>query len=99
MTPPSNLETPDQDTALTNGTKASTSTEVDPNEIPDDVEMSLFDHLEELRMRLFYALIAIIVGGCRLFYPSQPNCCRVGDSGSRSQVSAAFPRRVFLCLH
>lgn len=27
-----------------------------------DVEMSLFDHLEELRMRIFYALIAIVVG-------------------------------------
>jgi sec-independent protein translocase protein TatC len=32
----------------------------------DDVEMSLFDHLEELRSRIFYALIAIIIGivGC-----------------------------------
>lgn len=32
----------------------------------DDVEMSLFDHLEELRLRIFYALIAIVVGvvGC-----------------------------------
>jgi sec-independent protein translocase protein TatC len=32
----------------------------------EDVEMSLFDHLEELRMRIFYALIAVVVGviGC-----------------------------------
>ena len=32
----------------------------------DDVEMSLFDHLEELRLRIFYALIAVVVGvvGC-----------------------------------
>ncbi|ACK72360.1 Sec-independent protein translocase, TatC subunit [Gloeothece citriformis PCC 7424] len=36
------------------------------DEIPDEVEMSLFDHLEELRMRIFYSLIAVVVGviGC-----------------------------------
>ncbi len=36
------------------------------NELPDEVEMSLFDHLEELRMRIFYAAIAVIIGiiGC-----------------------------------
>lgn len=28
----------------------------------DDVEMSLFDHLEELRSRIFYALLAVLVG-------------------------------------
>jgi sec-independent protein translocase protein TatC len=32
------------------------------NQVPDDVEMSIFDHLEELRMRIFYSLIAVIVG-------------------------------------
>jgi sec-independent protein translocase protein TatC len=32
------------------------------NELPDEVEMSLFDHLEELRQRIFYALIAVAVG-------------------------------------
>lgn len=32
------------------------------DELPDDVEMSLFDHLEELRQRIFYALIAVILG-------------------------------------
>ncbi len=32
------------------------------NEVPDDVEMSLFDHLEELRLRIFYALIAVVIG-------------------------------------
>ncbi|HLP92020.1 MAG TPA: twin-arginine translocase subunit TatC [Nostocaceae cyanobacterium] len=31
------------------------------NELPDEVEMSLFDHLEELRQRIFYALIAVAV--------------------------------------
>jgi sec-independent protein translocase protein TatC len=32
------------------------------DEAPDDVEMSLFDHLEELRLRIFYALIAVVIG-------------------------------------
>jgi len=35
---------------------------VDEDDLPDDVEMSLFDHLEELRLRIFYALIAVVVG-------------------------------------
>ena len=36
------------------------------DQIPDEVEMSIFDHLEELRMRIFYSLIAVVVGiiGC-----------------------------------
>ena len=36
------------------------------DEIPGELEMSLFDHLEELRQRIFYALIAIVIGviGC-----------------------------------
>ena len=40
----------------------------DLNDLPDDVEMSLFDHLEELRQRIFYALIAVVVcvAGCFL---------------------------------
>jgi sec-independent protein translocase protein TatC len=32
------------------------------DELPDDAEMSIFDHLEELRMRIFYSLIAIVLG-------------------------------------
>ncbi|MBC5794965.1 twin-arginine translocase subunit TatC [Sphaerospermopsis sp. LEGE 00249] len=35
---------------------------VDPlDELPDEVEMSFFDHLEELRSRIFYSLIAVAV--------------------------------------
>ena len=39
------------------------------DEIPNEVEMSLFDHLEELRLRIFYALIAVVIGviGCFVF--------------------------------
>ncbi len=39
------------------------------DEVPDDVEMSLFDHLEELRQRIFYAAIAVVIGiiGCFFF--------------------------------
>jgi sec-independent protein translocase protein TatC len=43
--------------------------EVDPmDELPDDVEMSIFDHLEELRRRIFYSLIvlAVFTVGCFL---------------------------------
>ncbi len=60
MTPPvevetlaeQNIDTPGQEEFL--------------NELPDEAEMSLFDHLEELRWRIFYALIAVVVGitGC-----------------------------------
>ncbi|MEW5858990.1 MAG: twin-arginine translocase subunit TatC [Cyanobacteriota bacterium] len=39
------------------------------DELPGETEMSLFDHLEELRQRIFYALIAVALGviGCFLF--------------------------------
>lgn len=39
------------------------------NEIPDETEMSIFDHLEELRRRIFYSLIAVGVGiiACFIF--------------------------------
>lgn len=80
MTAPSELEPPsntntktaDRAIALTNGQAQVESLtqpvdlEEDPDELPDDVEMSLFDHLEELRQRIFYSLIAVAVGvvGC-----------------------------------
>ncbi|MBW4658996.1 MAG: twin-arginine translocase subunit TatC [Drouetiella hepatica Uher 2000/2452] len=35
----------------------------DPDDdLPDEAEMSLFDHLEELRLRIFYGLAAVVVG-------------------------------------
>ena len=57
--PPSNLETTTKDRER----------EEYLNELPDEVEMSLFDHLEELRLRIFYALIAVAIAavGCFIF--------------------------------
>jgi len=54
--PPTNSENP----------VAEKDTETYLDELPDEVEMSLFDHLEELRTRIFYAAIAIVIGiiGC-----------------------------------
>ena len=39
------------------------------DEIPADLEMSFFDHLEELRQRIFYGIIAVAVGalGCFIY--------------------------------
>jgi sec-independent protein translocase protein TatC len=73
MTPPSELETATafpseaidepQNGAIVSDLDAGLDADVDPDdELPDDVEMSLFDHLEELRQRIFYALIAVAIG-------------------------------------
>jgi sec-independent protein translocase protein TatC len=39
------------------------------SQIPDEVEMSFFDHLEELRQRIFYSLIGVAMAciGCFVF--------------------------------
>jgi len=42
------------------------------NDLPDEVEMSLFDHLEELRQRIFYALIAVVVTVVGCFFAVKP---------------------------
>lgn len=42
------------------------------DELPDEVEMSLFDHLEELRQRIFYALIAVGIGVIACFLVVKP---------------------------
>ena len=78
MTAPSELETvipPNitQDAALTDEVSQTSlepeTDEEDEDNIIDDLEMSLFDHLEELRQRIFYSLIAIAVsvGSCFAF--------------------------------
>jgi len=42
------------------------------DDIPGDVEMSLFDHLEELRQRIFYSLIAVAIGVVACFAVVRP---------------------------
>ncbi len=42
------------------------------DELPGEVEMSLFDHLQELRMRMFYALISVAVGVVLCFIVVKP---------------------------
>lgn len=77
MTPPSNLNTPEQNSTSQQATilPEEDFQGEDPkqenqhlDEFPDEVEMSLFDHLEELRQRIFYSLIAVGIGivGCFL---------------------------------
>jgi sec-independent protein translocase protein TatC len=57
-------------------TKLETASQEDSNpyleEIPDEAEMSLFDHLEELRLRIFYSLIAVAVGMIGCFIAVKP---------------------------
>lgn len=42
------------------------------SEIPDDVEMSLFDHLEELRQRIFYSVLAVVIAAGGSFFAVKP---------------------------
>ncbi len=73
MTPPSELDTAPQqnlDPALNAGPSMLSGTagseNSDEDDLPDDVEMGFFDHLEELRMRIFYSLVAVLIAiiGC-----------------------------------
>ena len=49
------------------------NSDIDPlDELPGEVEMSFFDHLEELRQRIFYALIAVAVGILGCFFYIRP---------------------------
>lgn len=57
---PTEIDTPVTDTTGLNTVPV--NPEVDLDEVPYDVEMSLFDHLEELRTRIFYGLIAVGLG-------------------------------------
>ncbi|HYW18948.1 MAG TPA: twin-arginine translocase subunit TatC [Nodularia sp. (in: cyanobacteria)] len=67
MTPSQEVTTPDLDQ------EEYGNSVIDPlNELPDEVEMSLFDHLEELRQRIFYSLIAVAVGVIGCFIAVKP---------------------------
>jgi sec-independent protein translocase protein TatC len=68
MTPSQNLDTTTPP-AIDFEVDSDSKPELDPlDELPGEVEMSIFDHLEELRQRIFYSLMAIGVGviGCFL---------------------------------
>jgi sec-independent protein translocase protein TatC len=59
--------------------------EIKSDEIPDDVEMGFFDHLEELRQRLFYSLIAVFFGciGCFIFVKPLVSFLEIPANGIR----------------
>jgi sec-independent protein translocase protein TatC len=71
MTPPSELDTATAESGLPDylDNRAANDLSIEDDELPDEVEMSLFDHLEELRQRIFYSLIAVVIGmiGCFIF--------------------------------
>ncbi|MBF2014059.1 MAG: twin-arginine translocase subunit TatC [Rivularia sp. T60_A2020_040] len=62
---------------MTSSPKAETTTTTDIDlettsqdildELPGEVEMSLFDHLEELRQRIFYSLIVVVLSAIACF--------------------------------
>ena len=73
------LMTPEMKTATTPDKDSNTESTANPeisdeylDDLPDDVEMSLFDHLEELRQRIFYALIAVVIGVIACFAAVKP---------------------------
>lgn len=82
MTPPSDVDTettpssnsdPNVETNTEPGKRQHQNPEAeDLDELPDEVEMSLFDHLEELRQRIFFALIAVVVGVVGCFIAVKP---------------------------
>jgi sec-independent protein translocase protein TatC len=69
MTAPSELEATLPELTDAPAGELSKATPINEDDIVDDVEMSLFDHLEELRQRIFYSLgaIALTVVGCFAF--------------------------------
>ncbi|MEM7727616.1 MAG: twin-arginine translocase subunit TatC [Cyanobacteria bacterium P01_A01_bin.45] len=65
--------TPQADTETTNQENPNKpSTDEYLNELPNEVEMSLFDHLDELRSRIIYSLIAIAIGCIICFIAVRP---------------------------
>ncbi|MCL1466201.1 twin-arginine translocase subunit TatC [Argonema galeatum] len=69
MTPPSELENTTEPSLADAGNSNGNTEDEFLDDLPGEVEMSLFDHLEELRWRIFYSLIAGAVGiaGCFFF--------------------------------
>ncbi|MBO3462411.1 twin-arginine translocase subunit TatC [Aetokthonos hydrillicola Thurmond2011] len=70
MTPSPNLETTNDNNV---DQEEFDNPVIDPlDELPGEVEMSLFDHLEELRQRIFYMLIAIVLAIIACFIAVKP---------------------------
>lgn len=60
MTPPQDL---DSINSANFNPETHSEPSIDPlDELPGEVEMSIFDHIEELRQRIFYSLIVVVVG-------------------------------------
>jgi sec-independent protein translocase protein TatC len=61
--------TPELSTALWAPDPELASANGELDELPAELEMSFFDHLEELRQRIFYAVIAVAIGalGCFVY--------------------------------
>jgi sec-independent protein translocase protein TatC len=74
MTAPTDLETTNSQGSGTPSaeTQAPDRVSFPSEDLPDDLEMSLFDHLEELRQRIFYALIAVVIGVVVCFIAVRP---------------------------
>ena len=53
-------------------THADRNSEDSLDDLPQETEMSFFDHLEELRQRIFYGLIAVAVGVIGCFVAVRP---------------------------
>ncbi|AFY83779.1 twin-arginine translocase subunit TatC [Oscillatoria acuminata] len=87
MTPSSDLETvTQQDPPQLYNPGNLQPTEDDPlDNFPDEVEMSIFDHLEELRMRIFYSLIGVVSGmvGCFIFVKPIVHLLEVPAKGAK----------------
>ncbi|PLZ99987.1 twin-arginine translocase subunit TatC [Fischerella thermalis CCMEE 5268] len=73
MTPSQDANTVTAHTAPSVDFETDEQKETDPlDELPGEVEMTLFEHLEELRLRIFYALIAVAVGVVGCFFAVKP---------------------------
>jgi sec-independent protein translocase protein TatC len=73
MTPSPDVDTATTDIDLEGYDNPEPGTEISPlDELPGEVEMSLFDHLDELRQRIFYALGAVLVGIVGCFFFAKP---------------------------
>lgn len=71
--PPANLETSSNgSTTPENETNSFPQPEDYLDELPHEVEMSLFEHLEELRQRIFYSLIAAVISIILCFLAVKP---------------------------